>query len=1107
VGDETSWYRDAVIYQAHVRAYQDTDDNGIGDFDGLTQRLDYLQDLGVTAIWLLPFYPSPLRDDGYDIADYKGVHPAYGTLGSFRRFLREAHRRDLRVITELVINHTSDQHPWFQRARNARAGTRTRDFYVWSDTDTGFADARIIFPDFESSNWAWDPVAEAYYWHRFYSHQPDLNFHNPAVHEAVVDALDFWFNQGVDGLRLDAIPYLYEREGTTCENLPETHEFLRALRAHVDEKFAGRMLLAEANQWPEDAVEYFGKGDECHMAFHFPLMPRLYMALQMEDRFPITEIMEQTPSIPDGCQWATFLRNHDELTLEMVTDEERDYMWRVYARDRRARVNVGIRRRLAPLLQNDRRRIELMNALLFSLPGTPIVYYGDEIGMGDNVFLGDRNSVRTPMQWSPDRNAGFSRANPHSLYLPVVIDPEYHYEKVNVEVQSREPSSLLRWMRQLIALRSHTPVLGRGSIEFLTPENPRILAFVRELGGSRVLVVANLSRSSQHAELDLGRWVGLTPTEMFGGTPFPPIGTLPYLVTLGPYGYLWFELVDQPVDAPVVSRPPEEGLPVLHLAPGETSPVAGRTRARLARLLPAYLAPRRWFGGKSRSIRSVQIVDAIPIPGLERDTPAWFVLAEVDQGDGSNRVYALPLALSTGERGERIRTELAHGVVAEVRTAAGPAVLSEALWIPEVAGAVLALFRSRRPVRGERGELHAIPGPSTRSLTDVEGAEPRVLRSEQSNTSVVYGDRSILKLFRRIDPGPNPELELGSYLAARGFDATAPFGGALEYRQRGEEPATVAVLQGFVANEGDGWSHALAALSRYLDSVLDRDPAEAAAVLAGEPLLDRLARPVPDIAEQVVGSFLDDAVVIGARTAQLHAALAAATGSDMAPVIYTQLDRRSLYQSMRSLGRRTMQMLERARTRMSGPYAEIATRAVELEPVLLARFQPLLERPIHSLRIRTHGDYHLGQLLWTGRDYVILDFEGEPARSIGERRLRRSSLRDVAGMMRSLDYAARTALEDAIGRGLAPDTPDSRAGLGTWIRLWTDSVSTAFLRAYLDEVGDGAYVPQDDVERALLLDVFLLEKALYEVVYELDNRPTWVHVPLAGLVQLLDDAP
>ncbi|HJU12503.1 MAG TPA: maltose alpha-D-glucosyltransferase, partial [Candidatus Binataceae bacterium] len=536
------WYKDAIFYEVRVRSFYDASGDGIGDFPGLTQKLDYLRDLGVTALWLLPFYPSPLRDDGYDISDYMDVNPECGTIHEFKTFLREAHRRGLRVITELVINHTSDQHPWFQRARRAPKGDAARDFFVWSDSAERYGDARIIFQDFEPSNWTWDQRAKAYYWHRFYSHQPDLNFDNPEVQKEVIRILDYWLDMGVDGLRLDAVPYLYEREGTSCENLPETHGFLRDLRSHVDREYRDRMLLAEANQWPEDAVAYFGEGHECHMAFHFPLMPRIFMEVRMEDRFPITDIWAQTPPIHESSQWALFLRNHDELTLEMVTDEERDYMYRAYAQESRMRLNLGIRRRLAPLLGNNRRAIELVHGLLFALPGTPVLYYGDEIGMGDNVYLGDRDGVRTPMQWSGDRNAGFSTADSQRLILPVIIDHEYHYQTVNVEAQERNRHSLLWWIRRLIAMRKQFRAFGRGSIEFLSPDNPRVLAFIRSYGDEQILVVANLSRFVQYVELDLSRFKGCAPIELFGRTQFPRIGELPYLLTLGPHMFDWFSI-------------------------------------------------------------------------------------------------------------------------------------------------------------------------------------------------------------------------------------------------------------------------------------------------------------------------------------------------------------------------------------------------------------------------------------------------------------------------------------------------------------------------------------------------------------------------------------
>jgi maltose alpha-D-glucosyltransferase/alpha-amylase len=543
LSNDPLWYKDAVIYQLHVKAFADSSGDGIGDFIGLSGKLDYIASLGVTAIWLMPFYPSPLRDDGYDIADYTNIHADYGTRRDFRAFVRAAHRRGLRVITELVINHTSDQHPWFVESRSSSTNPR-KDWYVWSGDDKQFADARIIFTDTETSNWAWDNGRQAYFWHRFFSHQPDLNYDNPAVLRAVIRAMRFWLEMGVDGLRLDAVPYLVERDGTNCENLPETHAVLKKIRAAMDEKHPGRMLLAEANQWPDDVRPYFADGDECHMAFHFPLMPRIWIGLRKEDRSPIVDIMERTPEIPPSAQWALFLRNHDELTLEMVTDAERDYMYTEYASDPRARINLGIRRRLAPLVENSRRRLELLNALLLSMPGTPVIYYGDEIGMGDNVYLGDRNGVRTPMQWTPDRNAGFSDADAAALYSPVIVDPVYGYESVNVEAQERIPGSLLHWMRRILRVRAQYPAFGRGTLRFLHPENTRVLAYLRQHEGVTILCVANLSRFAQYVELDLSVFNGMVPVEMIGFVHFPPIGELPYLLTFAPHGFYWFVLTD-----------------------------------------------------------------------------------------------------------------------------------------------------------------------------------------------------------------------------------------------------------------------------------------------------------------------------------------------------------------------------------------------------------------------------------------------------------------------------------------------------------------------------------------------------------------------------------
>src|SRR5580704_3987599 len=643
---EPFWYKSGVIYEVHVRSFYDANGDGTGDFRGLTEKLDYIKDLGVTAIWLLPFYPSPLKDDGYDIAEYCDVHPMYGNLGDFKTFLREAHKRGLRVITELVLNHTSDQHPWFQRSRKAKPGSRWRNFYVWSDDSQKYKDARIIFKDVEISNWTWDHVAKAYFWHRFFSHQPDLNFENPEVHKHFLKVVDFWLDLGVDGLRLDAVPYLYERDGTSCENLPETHVFLKALRAHVDAKYNDRMLLAEANQWPEDAVTYFGqgKGDECHMAFHFPVMPRLFMALRMEDRLPIVDILEQTPPIPETCQWALFLRNHDELTLEMVTDEERDYMYRMYSQVHQARLNLGIRRRLAPLLNNDRKSIELLNSLLFSLPGTPVLYYGDEIGLGENIYLGDRNGVRTPMQWSSDKNAGFSRANPQSLYLPIILDPGYHYEACNVEAQLANPHSLLWWMRRLLTLRKRWRALGEGKCEFLQPDNHKILSYVLRHENEIILVVANLSRFTQPVELDLSAFKQMVPIELFGRMKFPVITETPYFLTLGPHNFFWFSLEAGPQPAAKPESGAPVALPAVVVAEDWEEIFSGRSRTQIEAILPDYFRMQPWFVGRSKTIKLVTLKEhfTMPLPDNKRVALA---LVQVEYVDGNPEIYMVPLAL------------------------------------------------------------------------------------------------------------------------------------------------------------------------------------------------------------------------------------------------------------------------------------------------------------------------------------------------------------------------------------------------------------------------------------------------------------------------------
>jgi maltose alpha-D-glucosyltransferase/alpha-amylase len=1058
VAPDPLWYKDAIIYEVHVKAFLDSTGDGIGDFTGLIQKLDYLKDLGVTALWLLPFYPSPLRDDGYDIADYTDINPAYGHLRDLRRLVKEAHKRGLRVIAELVCNHTSDQHPWFQRARRARPGSAARNFYVWSDTPDKYKEARIIFKDTEVSNWTWDPVAGAYFWHRFYSHQPDLNYDNPQVLKAVVKVLDFWCELGIDGFRLDAVPYLFEREGTNCENLPETHVVLRQLRRHLDENYPGRMLLSEANQWPEDAVAYFGNGDECHMNFHFPLMPRMFMSIQMEDRFPIVDILAQTPAIPEAAQWALFLRNHDELTLEMVTDEERDYMYRVYTQDPSARLNLGIRRRLAPLLSNNRRRIELMNGLLFSLPGTPVLYYGDEIGMGDNIYLGDRNGVRTPMQWSGDRNAGFSRANRQRLYLPVIVDPEYHYESVNVEAQQANAHSLLSWTRRLIELRKRHPAFGRGSLEFLHPENRKVIAFVRSDQKERILVVANLSRFVQYTELDLSAFAGTRPVEMFGGSDLPPAGDKSYPVTLGPHAFYWFLL--QPVRPQPALAPGDPGdIPELVVAGSWTELFQPGAQAQVEQVLPSYLMTRRWYGGKARRLQGVSLGHPVPMP--YEGALALLLTVTCQYADGDPETYTLPVTFASGTDAEEVLHAQAGSVLCRVGGPVQSGVVYDALTDPEFAESMLESMARRRRYRDGGAAAIAHQLNSFTRLRGPEGTrlDASVRGHEQSNNSVTFGERLIMKFFRRLEEGVNPDLEVTRFLTERDFPNIATVAGYLEYRFPNGRSGTLGIVQAYVPNQGDAWAFTLAQLDRYFSH------------------------------PTALGEYLERASLLGRRTAELHLALAGDPDNpDFAPAPSTMLDQRSVYQSVRSQATQALSML---RGRLPPDIRAEAQILLEMEPVMLSRLRSLLQRLITATRIRTHGDYHLGQVLWTGGDFVIIDFEGEPARPLADRRLKRWPLRDVAGMLRSFDYAAATALRKR---------PRADPALA---REWRSAVWSAYLGAYYGAAGPASFLPADEASRQVLLDAFLLEKALYELKYEFNNRPDWVAIPLSGILQLM----
>jgi maltose alpha-D-glucosyltransferase / alpha-amylase len=1083
------WYKDAIIYQLHVKAFFDADDDGVGDFQGLCRKLDYLQDLGVTALWLLPFYPSPLRDDGYDISDYKNINPSYGRMADFKAFVREAHRRDLRVVTELIINHTSDQHPWFQRARRAKRGSSFRDFYVWSDTDQKFPETRIIFVDTEKSNWTWDPVAQAYYWHRFYSHQPDLNFDNPRVFRAVADVMRFWLDLGVDGLRLDAVPYLIERDGTINENLPETHEILRRLRHELDKHYGDRMLLAEANQWPEDVLQYFGAGDECHMAFHFPLMPRIYMAVSTEDRHPITDIMRQTPDIPESCQWAVFLRNHDELTLEMVTDRERDYLWNHYAADRRARINLGIRRRLAPLMENDRRRIELLNALLISMPGTPVFYYGDEIGMGDNVFLRDRDGVRTPMQWSFDRNGGFSRADPASLYLPPVMDSVYGFEAVNVEAQSRSPSSLLNWMKRLIGARRSRRAFGRGALRFLYPANRKVIAYLRSLGDEVILCVVNLSRSPQAVELDLSEFRGRQPVELLGRSVFPTVGDQPYLLTLQAHSFFWFDLLPNAQDtANLQSSPPE--FVTLVMPQGWSDLFRQHNLVQLeSEVIPSFLPRQRWFGAKDQRFHKVSIEASgeIARPTADGAAAETFLatLVEVTLGQDQRQHYFLPLAEIWSPAETELRQGLVPVTLAELRQFRREGAIVDAMSQDGFALAVMEAIAREARLTVDHGEIRCAKTPSYQHAAAPERLTVRRGGVEQSNTSAFFDEYGMLKLYRRLEAGRHPEIEMSRFLVERaGFANTPPPLATIELALDGETgPQTMAlgVLFGFVRNQGDGWSQALNYLTRYLDDALISHDGRSSEL------------PDPDL------FFLALARQVGIRTAEMHRALAECGGDDpdFVPEPITRADVAEWRITLETEAAAMLTKLERGR--LPAPAQERAEHLLALRDRLFTQIRTLLPDEVTAQKTRLHGDYHLGQVIVVKNDFFIVDFEGEPSRSLAARRAKSSPLRDVAGMIRSFDYAAVTAV-----RQLAETRAAAEPRMVQLAESWRQRAVDGFRAAYRKTMRGCAAYPASKKEARQMTAFFTLEKAVYEVSYELANRPQWVDIPLGGILGILN---
>ncbi len=1073
------WFKDAVIYQIHLKSFFDKNNDGVGDFSGLIDKLDYIAELGVTAIWLLPFYPSPRRDDGYDIADYRDVHPEYGTLETVKQFIDAAHARGLRVITELVINHTSDQHPWFQRARSAPPGSPERDFYVWSDTDDKYDGTRIIFLDTEKSNWTWDDTAKAYYWHRFYSHQPDLNFDNPAVLNEVLQVMRFWLDMGIDGLRLDAVPYLVEREGTNNENLPETHTILKRIRAELDAYGTDRMLLAEANQWPEDAQAYFGDGDECHMCFHFPLMPRMYMAIAREDRFPITDIMRQTPDIPANCQWAIFLRNHDELTLEMVTDSERDYLWQTYAADRRARLNLGIRRRLAPLLERDRRRIELMNGLLLSMPGTPVIYYGDEIGMGDNIHLGDRDGVRTPMQWSSDRNAGFSRADPARLVLPPIMDALYGFQSLNVEAQEADQHSLLSWMRRMLAVRKSFGVFGRGALRFLYPGNRKVLAYVRILGDEAVLCVCNLSRTAQAVQLDLSAFLGRVPVDIVGGSTFPPIGQLSYLLTLAPFGFFWF-LLAQEAELPQWHAPEPESMPeyATIVVRRDIEEVVQPQSLRILQneVLPSYIPRRRWFASKGERVDGFALTYAVPLPGAP-----GVMLAELSVAiGGRSETYALPLAIAwEDEISGLLPQQLA---LTRIRRGRRMGFLTDGFAADGFTRGVLRQLRSATAVPIPDGEIRFIPTARLNKLELAPDAEIWRFSSEQSNSSLVIGDAAVLKIIRHVAPGIHPEGEMTRFLTERGYGNSAPLFGEVVRLSADGTPHTLMLINAFVRNQGDGWTWTMDFLARALEEV---------AVVGSDAFEGE---------HDAFKTYETFATALGRRLGELHAILATPTDEpDFAPELASA-------PVLNEWAENTIEQIDLAfallRSSRDWPDEEtmaLAATLLDQEDALHAAARRLAQQGKGALRTRIHGDFHLGQVLAVQSDIYIIDFEGEPARPLEQRRGKYSPLRDVAGLLRSFDYAAAAGV---IGRvATSPQASERRTAL---VARFRTEAGAQFLRAYRETLAESPYPWVPPEAEDALLDLFLLEKAAYEMRYEAANRPAWLRIPMRGLADIAE---
>ena len=1087
------WYKDAIIYELHIKAFMDKNNDGIGDFEGLFARLDYLENLGVTTIWLLPFFPSPLRDDGYDISDYTSIHPYYGNINDFKKFLREAHKRNLKVIIELVMNHTSDKHEWFQRARRAPKGSPERDFYVWTDDPNKFKDARIIFTDYESSNWTWDPVAGQYYWHRFFHHQPDLNYYNPLVQKEMFKVMDFWLSMGVDGFRLDAIPYLFEEEGTNCENLPQTHEFLKKLRKYVDSKYDNVLLLAEANMWPEDSAAYFGDGDECHMNYHFPIMPRMFMAVNMENRYPIMDIIDQTPDIPETCQWATFLRNHDELTLEMVTEEERDYMYKVYTKDPLARINLGIRKRLAPLLDNDRRKIELMNVLLFSLPGTPVLYYGDEIGMGDNYYLGDRNGVRTPMQWDPGRNAGFSRANPQKLYLPLIIDPEYKYEFVNVENQLGNTNSLLWWNRRLIKMRKRHKAFGRGTIRFLDSENPKVLAFVRSYQDEHILVVVNLSRYAQHAFVEMQGLKGWMPIEVFSQNKFPRIKKTPYGFTLFPYGYYWFKLVKTEEPVSVLAPHSKEDLVISKWE--DIINVNNEDKFKNGILLP-YLKNQQWFNKLKRKIESLKIFDIIPIKGKHYHFYGFTIIIDVNFYEGLYEKYRLAIGFAGGKEERTLIAEHKNSVISRVVLNGKEGILFDASYSPNYRKTMFRLLKRHASVKTENSIVKFdVNHELKKLLSDPENEQNnKLVQARTSHVIIHYNKKFILKLYRKIDRGTDREVEISRYLwEQKNFRHVPRYYGLIEYIRRNDIKRTLAIIQEYIPNYGTAWQYFSDALNRFYERVsvhggeIELPPIEGS--IRAPRRFEELGQRLQDL---IGGAHVEHIRLLATRTAEMHIALGTDwKHEDFAPEEFSLHYQRSLYSGYKSLVREAMDLLRKHFNEFAPNHQEEIETLFGIREELLDKLRSIYDHKIEAVKIRPHGNYELEALLFKDGDFVITNFEGDPSFSLTERRLRKSPLTDLASMLRSFHMVAYSALWQ--------NEPSGRLA-----EHWYHHIGQIFLINYLDAVNGRDFIPKGD-DFKFLLDIYLIEKYLNDVPKAMkdDNKKKRI-IPVRGILNVMN---